>query len=890
MAKDDKTSSSTARPGSESSSTSLQSPGSKARSTRKNKAQSSKVPKSAKAPKSSIGGKNAARRSTRSAVLRRPPEGGLDLARHRARETWDRMLELHWAWLVVFLLAATWCMLPQRIFFQPDLEVGDIAPRDYVADRDVTVIDEGQTRLLKDSARTEVRPVYDFDRSLEGELRGRLGSLFQTGRELMGGGSRGPGLEELLTELTAVSRAKLEAEQVALLRDRGFSTQLEDRLGGVLSRVLRQGVVQDKDRLLEHRSRGIEVQELPAGRTTDQFDLYRYTGFPEQVRGVIEEDLSGWDDLRSRERKILTDLLVAHVQPNLTFNSSATLEARDEAAATVGSVAHTFRQGEVIVRKWGKVDSVAAEALRDLAGSRDVTAMAISALGILLLLGATATLLWLALGREERRDRSRQRFHAECLLLLTLAVVGVRFAHFVAAALATAIEQGTLASAASYGFAVPFAALALVSVLLYGRNIALVMSLIFSLLAGHLGGGEEVWTTTVYCLASCLAAVFALDQTSFQRRSAMTRAGAVIALVDIMAILTLRTMPGSLDGGISRLGFDLLCGAAGGFLAAAVTSFAVPIFEGAFQITTSIKLIELANPNLPLLRRLAFEAPGTFQHSLAVANLSKAGVEAIDGDPVLVHTGALYHDIGKIYRPRYFVENQPPNQNPHDKIQPSMSALILINHVKEGLEMAVKQGLPRPIFDAIEQHHGTRLIKFFYARAKERADPETEEVREEEFRYPGPKPQSKEMGVLMLADAVEAASRTLVDPSRQKLRTVVRAVLDDCLKDDQLDQTNLTLGDLHKVEDAFLRVLTNVYHRRIDYPGFDFNKQKGKDGDGAKADALADPKGEPKAEPKNSGKVPREDLPRGTSKTQPDKAAGRDDDGLSAEAERRMAS
>ena len=867
MAKDDKASAAADGKSSEGSSTGLQGAARKAR----NKAQSSKVPKSSKT-KSARGGKAGSRRSTRSAVLRRPPEGGLDLARHRAREVWDRILEMHWAWMVVFLLAGTWCMLPQRIFFQPNLVVGDIAPRDYVADRDVTVIDQNQTRQLKESARVEVRPVYDFDRSLEGELRGRLGALFQTGRELMGGASRGPGLEELSTELAAVSRAKLEPEQVALLRDRAFSTQLEDRLGGVLSRVLRQGVVQDKDRLLEHRSRGIVVHELPAGRSSDQFDLYRYFGFPDQVRGVIEEDLSGWDDLRSRERQTLTDLLVAHVQPNLTFNSSATLEARDEAAATIGSVAHTFRQGEVIVRKWGKVDSVAAEALVDLAGSRDVTAMAISAVGILLLLGATATLLWLAVGREARMDRSRERFHAECLLLLTLAVVGVRFAHFVAAALATAIEQGTLASAASYGFAVPFAAVALISVLLYGRNIALVVSLIFSLLAGHLGGGEEIWTTTVYSLASCLAAVFALDQTSFHRRSAMTRAGAIIALVDVMAILTLRTMPGTLDGGLSRLGFDLLCGAVGGFLAAAVTSFAVPIFEGAFQITTSIKLIELANPNLPLLRRLAFEAPGTFQHSLAVANLSKAGVESIDGDSVLVHTGALYHDIGKIYRPRYFVENQPPNQNPHDKIQPSMSALILINHVKEGLELAVKQGLPRPIFDAIEQHHGTRLIKFFYARAKERADPETEEVREEEFRYPGPKPQSKEMGVLMLADAVEAASRTLVEPSRQKLRTVVRTVLDDCLTDDQLDQTNLTLGDLHKVEDAFLRVLTNVYHRRIDYPGFDFNKQKGKD-----------EQKEAKEQPASS-KVPRERPPS----VDPLPAAG--EPALLDEADRRLAS
>lgn len=766
----------------------------------------------------------ATQRRSRSAIMRRPPEAGLPLLRHRTRDVWSRLLEVHWLWLAIFVLAATWSLLPQRVFFLPDLEEGEIAPRTFIAERDVTVVNEEETAALRDRAQAEQRPVYDLDRGLENELRSRLGVLFERGRELVDRQGPRPGLEQLQAELTEASRIRIGLDPLAFLVDRAFSPQLEDRLGGVLTRLMRQGVVQDKGRLLEHSSRGILVNELPSGQRTEQRDLYRYLGYPQQVREVVEEDLSGWDDLRSRERSLLADLLLAVVEPNLTYNSSATLEARQEAGREVGSVTYTFNQGEVIVRRWARIDALRARALQELAGSRDLQAMAFSVFGVLLLVSAVALMLWLAVGQEQRADRSRRRFFSEVVFLLTLSLVGARFAFFVAGALAAAIEREPFTSAASYGLAVPFAAVALVTVLLYGRNVALVLSLVFSLLVGHLGGTEAAWTITVYSLASCLAAVFALDHAGFRQRSALTRAAWVIAATDMVAILSLRLVPGTFDGGWAQLGFDLLCGAAGGFLAATVTSFAVPIFESLFQVTTSIKLVELANPNLPLLRRLAFEAPGTFQHSLAVANLSKAGVEAVDGDPVLVHTGALYHDIGKIFRPRYFVENQPPGQNPHDKIQPSMSALILINHVKEGLELAVKEGLPQPIIDAIEQHHGTRLIKFFYARAQERADPETEEVREEEFRYPGPKPQTKEMGVLMLADAVEAASRTLVDPSRQKLRAVLRAIFDDCLKDGQLDQTDLTLGDLRKVEDAFLRVLTNVYHRRVDYPGFDFNR------------------------------------------------------------------
>ena len=208
-----------------------------------------------------------------------------------------------------------------------------------------------------------------------------------------------------------------------------------------------------------------------------------------------------------------------------------------------------------------------------------------------------------------------------------------------------------------------------------------------------------------------------------------------------------------------------------------------------------------------------------------VANFAKVGCEAVGADPTLAYTGGLYYDVGKVFCSEYFVENQRSGQNRHDKLLPSMSALILINHVKEGVELARQEHLPPPIIDAIEQHHGTRVIQFFFNRACEQGDPAAAEVSEGKYRYPGPKPQNKVMGVLMLADAVEAASRTVTDPNPAKVRALIRTLVEDCLADGQLDHTNLTLSDLNKVSEAFLRVLTNIFHRRVEYPGFDFNAE-----------------------------------------------------------------
>jgi putative nucleotidyltransferase with HDIG domain len=224
-------------------------------------------------------------------------------------------------------------------------------------------------------------------------------------------------------------------------------------------------------------------------------------------------------------------------------------------------------------------------------------------------------------------------------------------------------------------------------------------------------------------------------------------------------------------------------------------------------------------------------APGTYHHSLMLAELAEAAAEAIGANPLVCRVGAYYHDIGKVKKPAYFIENQMDAMNRHDKLSPSLSSLIVISHVKEGIEMALEHRLPVAIVDLIPQHHGTRLVTYFYERAKESQDPDLGDVKEEDYRYPGPKPQTREAAILMVADAVEAADRTLTDPTPARVLGLVQRIVNHIFIEGQLSECDLTLKDLHQIARAMVRVLTAVHHHRVDYPGYKFEEVKKKEGE-----------------------------------------------------------
>lgn len=255
----------------------------------------------------------------------------------------------------------------------------------------------------------------------------------------------------------------------------------------------------------------------------------------------------------------------------------------------------------------------------------------------------------------------------------------------------------------------------------------------------------------------------------------------------------------------------------GSLLSGILSTGLLPFFESMFDIVTNVKLLELSNPNNPLLKKLLMEAPGTYHHSVIVANLAEVATEAVGGNALLARIGAYYHDIGKTKKPYFFKENQLGKENPHDDITPELSKLLIISHVKDGLELAREYKLPKVIQDFIPTHHGKTLVKYFYLTAKNNAE-NPDDIKEEDYMYPGPKPKTKEQCILMLADSVEAAVRSINNPTKEKIENMVDNIVKDKLSSGQLDDSQLTISDVKKIKKCFLKTLNGIYHERIEYP------------------------------------------------------------------------
>jgi len=449
----------------------------------------------------------------------------------------------------------------------------------------------------------------------------------------------------------------------------------------------------------------------------------------------------------------------------------------------------------------------------------------------------------LAFWLDARRQRRRKRERSTAVVFGTVLATGIIFALVTrgAFALAQALSPSLEGASGAVNYAIPFAAGPIVVSLVAGMGPALLVALVHAVGAGVLMGLS--FPFALFSLVGSLAGIYGLGKV--RSRSVLLTMGGMVGAGNLVVILAIHFLS---DGpwGWEFL-WDALAGVAGGLTVAMVVALLLPVFEHLFSVVTDIRLLELSNQNLPLLRNLALEAPGTYQHSLMLGHLAEAAAEAIGADALLARVSGYYHDIGKTRMPDYFIENQPKGFNRHDRLEPSMSALIIAAHVKEGAEMASKARLPEPIVTAIREHHGTKLIRYFYQKALTRMDPSQGPVQETEYRYPGPKPSTRILGILMIADAVEAASRTLVEPTPAKIRAMIRAIVDDCLRDGQFDECDLTMRDLATISDALERTVTTVFHHRIDYPGFDFNRERARrrttgTGTGAAPTEAAGPK------------------------------------------------
>ncbi|OGS18973.1 MAG: hypothetical protein A2219_06315 [Elusimicrobia bacterium RIFOXYA2_FULL_50_26] len=354
--------------------------------------------------------------------------------------------------------------------------------------------------------------------------------------------------------------------------------------------------------------------------------------------------------------------------------------------------------------------------------------------------------------------------------------------------------------------AAPISAFPLLTGLLLSRRLAVMTAIVLCLVFGVLNDfGLEYFFVP---LAGSFAGVAALARV--RNRIDVTRIGLKIAFVNMAAITAIHLFS---IWSLGTFQSHLLLGAASGVMSGLIVLGVLPYLETFFSRTTNIKLLELADFTQPLLKQLTLEAPGTYHHSLIMASLAEQAAEAIGANSLLARVGAYYHDIGKLVKPEYFIENQQTMGNPHDPLTPTMSSLVVISHVKEGVELAHKHNLDRIIIDCIEQHHGTSLIHYFYHRALE----QNAQITPDSFRYPGPRPRSKVAAILMLADAVEAASRTIEEPSAGRIKDLVEKIINNKFTDGQFAESPITLNDLSKIAESLAASLSGLYHARIEY-------------------------------------------------------------------------
>ncbi|MCX7781091.1 MAG: HDIG domain-containing protein [Negativicutes bacterium] len=661
------------------------------------------------------------------------------------------------------------------------LEVGQVSDHDVVATRTVSYIDANKTKKLEAEVLASVANVYDLDIATLTKAEENMGAIFRA------------------------------AKAVALDRNLTSAAERIDRLQKTLPVPLASTVLDGLANLnepalskAEEYTRNLLRKYFQRGIRDDELDLAR-------KHIVVEAEEMG---LSSHAEAVVAGIAQALLQPNYILNVRETDKRKQAALASIEPVRETIKKGQILVRK-GDVVSPAQIAVMEELGLHKghVSEIRIFGLAIYLLLIMGVVLGYLYKFVRPVYDNDLQLVLLGLIILVSLLLGKV--AHYYS------------------DFAAPVAAGALLAAILIDTRVGLFIGCALAMLFGIIADNELRPVAAV--LVGSLTGVYSVSKMA--HGYTLTRTGLWMGAVNFLVI--------SSTGFLEQVGNTqvIIQGALGvfsGIAAAVITIGFLPYLENTFNITTSLKLLDLAKPNHPLMQRLLLDAPGTYHHSILVGNLAETAADVVGADPVTVRVGAYYHDIGKIKRPYFFIENQVGGENPHDKIAPSLSTLIVTSHIKDGTDIAREFKLPQAIVDIIQQHHGTTLVSYFYKRATENEHSEC--IIEADFRYEGPRPQSKEAALVMLADACEAAVRSLSKPNLNRIEATVRKVIRERLHDGQLDDCNLTLKDLDTIGSVFIRVLSGMFHTRVEYPDAikDLERRKTKNGSGNKQCAGKD--------------------------------------------------
>jgi putative nucleotidyltransferase with HDIG domain len=748
-----------------------------------------------------------------------------------AFERFNTSRSVRWTLLVAVTAAFVLILHPRLVMTTADYKLGDIADRDIKAPRDFFIENHAATEASRQRAMDEVMTVYDYDPSLAERLSKRVERAFARVRSAIGPSGKSASTEMPSTgqpDLTDRSPASLHDEiwrlkepfqetigffvsdgAYKILETEKFSQHIAGLIETIVTSILNHGVVTSKEILLRETHRGIILRDVQSKTEKVVSDLDRFYGLDKARSTVRETAAPLLNTLDYNLRNLIIDFAQAMIQPNITFNRNETDERRKLAAASVKPVVSRVKAGEMLLREGqrvGQVQLLELEALRSQTRNQHLVFNSLGAAVLMVCLLLISYTLYCCRERETGRAHNKDLLFIACVLVTFFLITGI------SASLArnlTAQAPFSVSSTSVY-YGIPLAAGAMTICLFLGLDMAVSFALVLSICAALLL--QNRFSLFFYFLLNGSMAAYWVRHS--RERKIFIIAGLKVSVLNVLLVTALNLYQGNSIGFATV--WDWGFAFSGGIVSGVITAGLAPLVEMAFGYRMDITLLELANLDQPILRRLMIEAPGTYHHSVIVGSMVEAAASEIGANPLLAKVCGYYHDIGKIKKPLYFIENQTDGKNRHNKLAPSMSSLILMSHIKEGVEIARKNKLGQDIRDVIQQHHGTSLIRYFYEKAKQQKGEDA--VNIDDFRYAGPKPQTREAGLVMLADVVEASSRTLENPTPSRIQGHVQRQINQVFSDGQLDECELTLKDLHSIAKSFNKILSGIHHHRIEYP------------------------------------------------------------------------
>lgn len=705
-----------------------------------------------------------------------------------------------------------------------DYRVGDVTVSDIVSPLSFEMVDEVTTEEKRLRAEQAVPIIFDYDSQVYERVSSHVYRAFRLMRfklKSMPWPKTQAGREEAQKDFI-IYKGEFEKELGVAVPDYLFEWLVVNRFNARLENVLLRNLEHwYQNKITENPDKSIPPsQQVVVGRSLQRNTRKEFVIQKAEIVDSLDSEKFVLVDKvgveRPEQQQDLLALARLLLYPNLTLNKQEITTRKQSARQAVLPISLSIKKNQTLLKEGLVVQPFHMALIKEIQALRtdrrhDVLSLAMALCFLALIIVFFQYLRRFSLGKVKVENKD-------------IVVMGI-------VALLQVIVIKVFLFTTEAAFVSKFGALLPVSVFLFAAPAALGPMLIGLVIQS----GEVVWLFTAFMsivmgLMTEMNFVFMMTTLvggiagargvfACKKRNDIYWAGVrtgVVLFVMVLLLLTITQM--DQDHFLRDIFLSACAGFFGGIISSLIAMMVIPLLESAFNYTTDVKLLELSNLNHPLLKDMIVKAPGTYHHSMLVGSMVEAAAEDIGASPLLGKVMCYYHDIGKMQHANYFIENQKPGQNPHDHISPYLSKTLLVAHVKDGVELGIEHKLGKPIIDGIIQHHGTQVISYFYNKAIDVKQDGDAEVSEEEFRYPGPKPQFREAALCMLADSIEAASRSLDEPTPVRLQNIVRNIIQRKFMEGQLDECNLTLRDLSKVEAAFSKILLGIYHQRIDYP------------------------------------------------------------------------